>query len=353
MWGNILAMMKSPFLVALVLCAATVLGADEKKIPPMPAAVSGNAVASLRDGLQIFSMMGVGPRKTWDDVTNQVYVMDLAHAKWSEGRQVPGVVGRANASAAGAKGLVILMGGFLADSQGGELTVPDVNVYEPAARRWSRGKDIPMPVDSAVVGVTHDRFVYLIGGRSPSGPVNNVQVYDVEKDSWSQATPFPGTPVFGLAGGVADENIVVVDGAKSGSAGGPRYVASDECWLGKIERKDPNKIEWSKLPAHPGSARFAIAGGGSGRDHRVFFSGGTATPHDFKGVAYDGKPAEASDLSFAYDLHAHRWETTSENTYDPRADSRGIVMTPIGPLVLGGMVKNLAVTARVTQLPRK
>ena len=93
-------MQKSPFLIALTLCAATVLGADEKKIPPMPAAVSGNAVASLKDGLEIFSMMGVGPRKTWDDVTNQVYIMDLAHAKWREGRTVPGVVGRLNSSAA-------------------------------------------------------------------------------------------------------------------------------------------------------------------------------------------------------------------------------------------------------------
>src|SRR5260370_17074469 len=113
-WVNCSVMQKSPFLVVLVLCAATVLCADEKKIPPMPAAVSGNAVASLRDGLQIFSMMGVGPRKTWDDVTNQVYVMDLAHAKWSEGRQVQGVVRRANASAAGATYLVILIGSFLA-----------------------------------------------------------------------------------------------------------------------------------------------------------------------------------------------------------------------------------------------
>ena len=84
LWVNISAMQKSPFLIALTLCAATVLGADEKKIPPMPAAVSGNAVASLKDGLEIFSMMGVGPRKTWDDVTNQVYIMDLAHAKWRE-----------------------------------------------------------------------------------------------------------------------------------------------------------------------------------------------------------------------------------------------------------------------------
>ncbi len=346
-------MKKSPFLIVLLLCAALLPGADEKKIPSMPAAVSGNAVAALKDGLQVFSMMGVGPRKAWDDVTNQVYVLDLAHARWSEGRQVPGVVGRVNASAAGVKDLIILAGGFLVDAQGGEVPVPDVNVYQPASHRWSRGKDIPFAVDSAVIGVTHDRFVYLIGGRSPTGPVNNVQVYDTEKDSWTQATPFPGTPVFGLAGGVAGEEIVIVDGAKAGPEGGPRYVASDECWLGKIDRKDPNKIEWSKLPAHPGTARFGIGGGGSSRDHRVFFSGGTTTPHDFKGASYDGKPAEASDVSFAYDLHAHHWETTSENTFDPRADSRGIVMTPIGPIVMGGMVKNTAVTARVTQIPKK
>jgi hypothetical protein len=298
-------------------------------------------------------MMGVGPRKTWDDVTNQVYTLDLAHPKWREGRTVPGVVGRLGASAAGARGLVVLMGGYAVDAHDAEFTLPDVNVYEPGARRWSRGKDIPTPVDDAVSGVTQNRFIYLIGGRSPAGPVNNVQLYDLEKDIWSQATPFPGTPVFGLAGGVADEEIVIVDGAKPGPAGGPRYVASDECWLGKIDKKDPTKIEWSKLPPHPGPARFAIAGGGSNRDHRVFFSGGTATPHDFKGVPYDGQPQEASAISFAYDLHAHKWETTSEDTFDPRADSRGIVITPIGPVVMGGMVRNLAVTARVTQVPRK
>lgn len=347
-------MKKSPFLIALVLWAATALGADDqKKIPSMPAAVSGNAVASVKDGLELFSIMGVGPKKTWDDVTSQMYIMNLARASWSEGRPVPGVVGRLNATAAGAKGIVVLMGGYVVDAQGGELTVSDVNVYEPAHRRWSRGQDIPVPVDGAVTGVTRDRFVYLIGGRSPNGPVNNVQVYDVEKNAWSQATPFPGTPVFGLAGGVADGSIVVVDGAQKGAAGGPRYVAVEQAWLGKIDHKDPSKIEWSKLPAHPGAARFAIAGGGSDRDHRIFFSGGTTTPHDYKGTAYDGQPATVSEVTFAYDLHAHKWETISETTYDPRADSRGIVMSPIGPLVLGGMVKNMAVTARVTQVPRK
>ena len=346
-------MKNSPFLIALVLSAAVGFGADEKKLPPMPAAVSGNAVASLKDGLELFSMMGVGPRKTWDDVTNQMYIMNLAHGSWSEGRQVPGVVGRVGAAGAGAKGLVILMGGYVVDGQGGELTVSDVNVYEPGRRQWSRGQDVPVPVDSAVTGVARDRFVYLIGGRSPSGPVNNVQVYDVEKNSWTQATPFPGTPVFGPAGGMAGDTIVIVDGAQKGAPGGPRFVACDQGWLGKVDPKDPNKIEWTKLPAHPGPARFGIAGGGSDRDHRVFFSGGTTTPHDYKGVAYDGQPAVASDVTFAYDLHGRKWETISETTYDARADSRGILMTPIGPLVLGGMVKNLAVTARVTRVPKK
>jgi N-acetylneuraminic acid mutarotase len=346
-------MKKLLVLVALLISAATVTAVDERKIPPMPAELAGNAVASLKSGVEIFSMMGVGPKKTWDAVSNKIYILDLAHAKWREGRTVPGAAGRLGASAAGAKGLVVLMGGYVVDGQGLELIVPDVNVYEPAAHRWSRAKDLPVAVDSAAVGVTHDRFVYLIGGRSPSGPVNNVQVYDIEKDSWTQATPFPGTPVFGLAGGLADERIVVVDGAKAGLAGGPRYVAADECWLGKIDHKDPYKIEWSKLPAHPGAARFAIAGGGSDHQHRIFFFGGTSTPHDYKGIAYDGQEAEVSEVTFDFDLHGNKWETIATNTDDPRADSRGILTTPVGELVVGGLVKNLAVTARVTELPKK
>jgi N-acetylneuraminic acid mutarotase len=346
-------MKKLSAFILLGLSAAVLRGAaGQPAFPSMPAAVSSNATASLKGGFELFSMMGVGPKKTWDDVTNKVYVMTLAHAKWHEGRPVPGVAGRLGASAAGAKAQIVLMGGYVVDAQGNEIIVPDVNVYVEQ-RRWNRGADIPVPVERAVVGVEHDRFVYLIGGRSANGPVNNVQVYDVETNAWTQAPPFPGTPVFGLAGGLADGSIVIVDGAKPGPASGPRYVSSDECWLGKIDRKDPYKIVWSKLPAHPGPARFAIAGGGSDKDHRVFFSGGTATPHDYKGVAYDGQPAEPSTFTFAYDLHRNRWETISEETDDPRADGGAILETTLGPLLLGGMVKNMTVIPRVTLLQKK
>src|ERR1700722_380453 len=339
----------------LGICATLAMAAagDDPKIPSMPAAVSNNAVASLQNGLIIFSLMGVGPRKTWDDVTNQMYIMRLATAKWTTGSAVPGVAGRLGSVAAGVRGKVFLFGGYIVDDQGNQLTVSDVNGYVPQDRRWYRAEDIPVPVDSAMIGVTRDRYVYLIGGRSKNGPVNNVQVYDALKNTWSQATPMPGAPVFGHAGGLAEDEIVYADGAMKNSGSGDPYVASQECWLGKIDKKDPNKIEWGKLPAHPGPAHFGIAAGALAKDRRMVFSGGSAAVHDFKGNGYDGRPVEISPVTFDFDLHSHRWETVTEDTADPRMDSRGIVETPIGRLILGGMVKDGAFTARVQVVPHK
>jgi N-acetylneuraminic acid mutarotase len=350
---NISAMRKWLAVFLPVLCAVLLLAADSGKIPPMPIAVTSNAVASLRSGIDVYSFMGVGAKKTWDDITNKTYVLSLKSGKWVEGRPVPGVAGRLGASAIGVKGLIYLFGGYTVDGQGNEFILGDVNTYATEERRWLRAADIPVPVDDAVIGATHDRYVYLVGGRSKSGPVNNVQIYDTEKNLWSQATPFPGAPVFGHAGAVADDAIVYVDGAKKDPAGGKRYVASDECWIGKIDKKDPNKIAWSKLPAHPGPGRFGIVAGAGEREHRVLFSGGTTAPHNFKGVDADGKLAELSPFTFALDVHGEKWETVSEETYDVRADGRGILFTPIGPLILGGTLNNAAISARVLVVPKR
>ena len=83
----------------------------------------------------------------------------------------------------------------------------------------------------------------------------------------------------------------------------------------------------------------------------VFRRNGTL--HNYKGLDSDGKPAELSPVTFAFELHGNRWETITEDTYDVRADTRGIVFTPLGPLILGGTLKNSAVSARVLELPKK
>src|SRR5258708_8422336 len=129
--------MKKLLVVCLPAMAAVILlAADQQKVPAMPAAVSSNAVASLKGGLELYSMMGVGPRKTWDDITNQVYVLHLASGKWSDGRPVPAVAGRLGAAASAARGQVFLFGGYVVDVKGSEITVADVNSYLPEGQRW-------------------------------------------------------------------------------------------------------------------------------------------------------------------------------------------------------------------------
>ena len=138
------------------------------------------------------------------------------------------------------------------DARGGALIVPDVGIYHPSSDRWFRGADLPIPVGDSVVGVYRDRYIYLVSGRSNKSVVSSVQVYDTDKDKWSQATPIPGPPVFGHAGALVDDTIIYVDGAgKNPATTGPRYVASDECWMGKIDHHDPTKIEWTQAAHSP------------------------------------------------------------------------------------------------------
>jgi N-acetylneuraminic acid mutarotase len=354
--------MKSALNRLLPACFCLFLGAhlqaaEEPKLSPLPAPVSNNAVAISHDdyGSRIFSFMGIGPKKTWDAITNSAYEMDPGSGKWTEKRPVPGVAGRLAASAVALHDQVFIFGGYVVDAQGGETTVSDLNVFVPVEDRYYRGKDIPVPVDDAVVGLYRDRYIFLIGGWStPKGDaVRNVQVYDTDKDTWMQATPIPGTPVFGHAGAIIGDTIVYVDGAyKNPSGPNPKYVASSECWMGKIPKKgDITKIEWTKLPAHPGNAHYRIAAGAGTLEKkaaRIYFSGGTDNPYNYNGIGYNGQPAEPSPITFAFNVHTGEWETISENNPDPTMDHRGLLVTHRGLVIVGGMEKGQQVTARVS-----
>ena len=343
--------MIKPLSAALgLLLAATLQAAEETRLSPLPVPVSNNAVAISHDGkdLQIFSFMGIGPKKTWDAITNNAYRLDLRTGKWTEVRPVPGVAGRLAASAIAFHEQVFIFGGYVVDGQGGETTVSDVNVYVPAENRYYRGADLPTPIDDSVVGVYRDRYIYLISGWSKTGAVRNVQVYDSDKDKWMEATPIPGTPVFGHAGGIVGDTIVYVDGAyKNPGGANPKYVPSSECWMGKISKREITKIEWSKLPAHPGNARYRIAAGASEKEGKIYFSGGTDNPYNYNGIGYNGQPAEPSPVTFAFNVRKEQWETVNENTPDPTMDHRGLLVTHRGLIMVGGMEKGQQVTPKV------
>ncbi len=335
--------------IVVIVCSA------KTQMDSLPQPVSNNAVAILksrRDDL-LFSLMGIGPKKTWDAITSAGYALDISTGEWTELTSVPGT-GRIAAVAVGARGRVYLFGGYVVDAQGNETTVSDVNVLQIESGHWYRGADIPIPVDDSVAGVYDDRYIYLVSGWSKNDAVTNVQVYDIDKDSWQQATAIPGKPVFGHAGAMVGATIVYVDGARKNPSGDkPKYVASDDCWTGKIDSHDHTKIAWSKLPNHPGAARYRIAAGGSDKDGKIYFSGGTDNPYNYNGIGYDGKPSEPSPVTFAFDVKSGKWETINEKTPDPTMDHRGLLVTDKGLMILGGMGKGQAVTSQVTVVSKE
>jgi N-acetylneuraminic acid mutarotase len=342
-------------LLLIVLCTQVVF-AQELKLAHLPEPVTNNAVAALkiRGGALLFSFMGIGGKKTWDSVTNAAYYLDPDWDKWYPLKPIPGTAGRIGAGAAAARGALFVFGGYVVDPQNRGQVVPDVDVYDAGDHRWSRGEDMPTPVGDAVIGVYRDRYVYVIGGRAKTGIVAKVQVYDTENSKWIEATPPPGTAVFGHAGAILDDTIVYVDGAyRNTLSSHPAVLPSDECWLGKINHKDLSKIEWSKLPAHPGAARYRIAAGASDKDHKIYFTGGTDNPYDYTGIGYDGKPAEPSPTTFAFNLHSGKWEVVNDNTPNPTMDNHQLLVIRDNLVTAGGMEKGQKVTARVAILPVK
>ena len=346
--------MKRRLLLFPLLALHGLLFAATESVEPLPEPVSNNAVAILKvkGQLDLFSLMGMGPKKTWDAVTNEAHELDASSGKVYSIHAVPGTAGRVAAMAVGAANHVFLMGGYVL-YQGGGMAVPDVGKYELEHDRWFRQADIPVAVGDAVIGVYRDRYIYLVGGRSNGGLVTDVQMYDIDKNRWSKATSI-GTAVFGHAGALFGDTIIYVDGAVRNLAGNsPRFVASDECWSGKIDHHNPAKIEWTKLPGHPGPARFRIAAGDSEKDEMIYFSGGSDNPHDEAGIGYDGKPSEPSPVTFAFNLRTRKWETIDENTPNPTMDHRGLLVTKQNLVIIGGMEKGQRVTARVTALSKE
>jgi len=157
--------------------------------------------------------------------------------------------------------------------------------------------------------------------------------------------------VFGHAGGIVNDSIVYVGGAIA-SSGKPGFTPSDEAWIGKIDRKDPRKIEWSKLPLPPSAARYRIAAVASEKDQRIYFAGGSDKVYEFNGIGLDGTPAEPSPMTFAYNVKSSAWETIQQNAPTPSMDHRGMAVSSDGLIVVGGMVSGQKVVATVELLPK-
>ena len=322
-----------------------------RELAALNSPVTNNAVAKIQtpDGPVFFSFMGLEAGKTWRDTSSKAYALFPWESRWLPIASVPGKQGRLAGIAVGVNQSVYVIGGYTVDEDHSEKSVPTVHRYNTKSDTYTTMKPMPIPVDDTVALLYQDRFIYLVSGWHDSGNVNLVQVYDTESGLWFQATPFPGSPVFGHSGGIVKNKMVVCDGVKIAVAKkNPReFVPSNECYLGEIRTDDVTRIDWVQLPPHPGSSRYRMAATGS-VEQLVVFAGGSTNPYNYDGVGYNGKPSRPSKTVFAFDIHKRRWLPLGDLDI-ASMDHRGLLESDKGFVIVGGMRGGQQVSAEVLE----
>ncbi len=321
--------------------------------PPLPEAIANNAVAaSTVDGRdRLFTFLGLGAGKDFRAITTKAWALDLALGRWEALPNVPGPVGRIAATAQAFGERVYVFGGYSVAADSKETTSPAVNIYDVRKRSYSRGTDIPVPVDDTVSAVWRDRLIFLISGWSVDNNIDAVQIYDPALDRWRRATSVPGVPVFGHAGGIARDSIIYCGGARVQAPKSPKYVINPECYRGDIDPLDPTAVAWRGIASHPGGSRYRAAAGAvqTGGVVGVMFVGGTSNPYNYNGVGYDGQPSEPEAASWIYDIDRNVWVEGPRLTA-PSMDHRGLVATGGAWWTIGGFGRAQTVSNQVTRI---
>jgi hypothetical protein len=219
--------------------------------------------------------------------------------------------------------------------------------FLPDSARFETETSMPIAVDDSVALAWRDRWIVLVSGWHDKANVTDVQIYDTQTRRWISATPFPGQPVFGHAGGLVGDTMVICDGvtADKGADGKNVFAISNACWQGTLDTQQPTQISWHALPAHPGKPLYRA--GAVGDDGRIVFAGGSGRPYNYNGIGYDKLPAEPSASVFSYDPARGLWQTHAPL---PQAgmDFRGLVPFGGGSYGLfGGMRDGQRVSASV------
>jgi N-acetylneuraminic acid mutarotase len=332
-------------------CSEEVRVGSWSEVTPLPMPVANNATASLLlpMGPVLFSFLGLDTTKAFSGITQRAFAYEVDADRWRELSPVPGPEGRLAATAVGFGGRILLFGGYTVDAEGGEVSAPDLDIFDPQTDAWLEGEPFPLPVDDAVSGVWRDSLVFVVSGWSQRDNVDAVQIYDPADDRWGAATPIPGPPVFGHAGAILGDAIVYCDGVRIDRSHDPGFVMAEACYRGDIHPADPARIDWRQLSRHPGPARYRMAAAALPDAGLVVFAGGTDNPYNYDGVGYDGVPSEPSALAFAYDVANDSWIELADKV-TATMDHRDLAVAGNSLYVIGGMTRGQRVTARVERL---
>ncbi|HET8865921.1 MAG TPA: hypothetical protein VFM80_09485 [Gracilimonas sp.] len=319
-------------------------------VEPLPIPISNNAVSSaVVDGNPyLFTFLGLEEGKTFENVSHFSARYDIQNNTWEEIPSVPDEIGRLASTAETVNGQIYIFGGYTVAEDGSEVSTREVFKYDPIANTYEQVADMLLPVEDAVSLVYQDRYVYLVSGWNNTNNVSNVQIYDTETNSWEHATPYAGPPVFGHAGGIVGNTMILSDGVQAIVDEGERiFKMSPGSIKGEIDSEDPTLINWTRIKQHPGKARYRMAAVGiESPVEMVVFVGGTDNPYNYNGIGYNLKPSFPDSSVLAYRLDTNEWvELGAQPT--PSMDHRSIAKSGNEYYIIGGMLNGQQITDKV------
>ncbi|WP_262694962.1 Kelch repeat-containing protein [Kordiimonas aquimaris] len=325
-------------------------GVVADNVPLLPEPHANNAVAqTIVNGKNtLFSFMGLTKGKAYTDISRKAYAFSEGEAKWRALPSVPVDKGRLAATAVGLNGMVYLFGGYTVAEDGAEVSTPENFVFDPITQSYTRIADMPVPSDDAVSFSYASRYIYIVSGWHNTDNIRDVQVYDTQNNSWFKATDYPGSPVFGHAGGIVGNRFVIADGVAvlgSRATGDRRFETVNEGWMGTINPENPAEISYRRLPQLPGRGHYRMGGAGDSIGNRVLFVGGTSNAYNYNGIGYNGEPSKPTKHVFAWDFTKDNW-VAYEDKPVASMDHRGLMKVGEEWFTIGGMIDGQIVNER-------
>jgi N-acetylneuraminic acid mutarotase len=322
-------------------------------IPNLPVAITNNAVALVHNdnGLEMYSFNGLLSGKTWQDITNRGY--RYSDGMWSQLTMPEQSLPVLASTAVNISTDIYLIGGYTVNEKGEEKSVAEIFKFDTINQKWSVVTVMPVPVDDTVALVYANRYIYLVSGWHDVDNVDLVQVYDTKLNKWFNASAFLAPAVFGHAGGIIDNKMVICDGVKvvpkdDKIEGSKRsFVSSAVCQLGIIQELHPEKIDWIDLPHHSNIAYYRMAATADLKESRIVFVGGSDNPYNYNGIGYDGVASNASKQIFSYNLKTKVW-VRHKAIIDKNMDHRSLLTDGEMFYILGGMDTKQNVLSQIT-----
>ncbi|MGB2696683.1 MAG: glutaminyl-peptide cyclotransferase [Candidatus Zixiibacteriota bacterium] len=195
--------------------------------------------------------------------------------------------------------------------------------YDPVSDEWTTINSPPVTwVEEAGAAKGLDGRIYLFGG---AGPVDVVQIYDPETESWVMGSPMP-TPRYQLGVVTGSDGLIYAIGGRSSPLGDPVDI---------VEVYDPFRDTWSSASPMPTARnQFAIS---LGADNRIYTIGGKTA-------------SEPNQSPFYYIVEIYDPVTDTWETGLPAPTARGemdAVLCGNGIYVIGGTVGSYLATNEV------